>query len=298
MPRCVLVSLACFLMVLFIAPTASAGWLDNAGSVDPVQAQGRMSDTPARGGQEMPSGFIGSLLSGEEFTGLNILDFLALGMIIFFVARMLGRSNVDQDGNPKDLDEDSDAFRRARSAWKFFEGDSQDTDTAERKAKVSELRPDPAPPQPPQAPSPSDAAQAVDTSGFGPDYIKEMGGVPQDFNVSEFMEGAKLVFARLQDSLAQGDLEDIQEFAVGSALVEFSQRIKSQSQSAPVTVTSLGGRLLGVTEHGDTLEAEVYFDAILSRGRDRSSVREIWRFRKPADDAKAMWLLEDLEAVQ
>lgn len=279
----------------------------NMGSA-PMRIAAQQDAAPYQRGSGMPSGFLGSIITGQEFTGLNILDFIAIGVVIFFLARFMG-SRGPKDSERPPLDEQSDAFQNARRMWNRFQDKAPGTDQngdRQRKEYEDQPRGDRAPgpdnvvdikPRPAAAPEPPNATMTATGAA----------SVPAGFDVREFMEGAKLVFARLQDSLAHGDLEDIGQFSAGNALSEFSQRVQTRGPGAPVDITRLNARLLEVKDEGSTREAAVAFDGVLSRrgpgrnaqgGSGREAVREVWRFRKDVRQKDAMWLLEEVEPLQ
>ncbi|MGE4298181.1 MAG: Tim44 domain-containing protein [Desulfovibrionaceae bacterium] len=218
----------------------------------------------------------------------HTLDFILLGIAIYVLLRILRRRNTPpdkgrprlpgedhhDDDTPERPDAEQPAYRNARNTW-------------------DALRSRPNGPQQAQRPTRADDAPPMSGSDTVP--------VPTGFDESDFLDGAKAVFARMQESWARRDLEDIAHFTTPAVLDEITRHAQADPTPSPVEVLLIKAQLLEVKqEHGQT-RCTVHYDVLLRQGRSRgepTQVREIWTFARTDNDPGSLWKLDAIQQPQ
>ena len=232
----------------------------------------------------MVGGLIGSMLFGGGLGGggIGFLDILLIGVIIFFAVKLLRRRKAAQDDSTsagQDAGQapppPTDIRSRAEQSW-------------------DALR------------SPSEAGGA---GGFGaaaaqPEAQSEaevLPTVPPGFNVPEFLEGAKTVYARLQHSWDRRDLDDIALFTTPEVLAEIRRQAEVDPKPSKTELLLINARLLEFREEPRDTVTSVYFDVLLREDvtEDRpKQIREVWHFSRPTGNLEANWRLEGIQQLE
>jgi predicted lipid-binding transport protein (Tim44 family) len=124
--------------------------------------------------------------------------------------------------------------------------------------------------------------------------------VPADFEVEEFLDGARMLYSRLQTSWAARDLEDLAPFATPEMLDILRRQAEQDPTPGNVDVLLVTAVLTGIIRREEEERVTVAFSAILQenstdRNQDEKiSVNEIWHFvRSPATGGG--WRLDGIE---
>lgn len=304
--------LLCFLCVfLFLccaslpAVAADLPWDTNTGSSgESVDGSGHA----AQGG----GGLIESLFSGAPFTGLSSLDFTVLGLLAavgiygFLRSRSVHedeqqrqqnrpprhRSNTPNDEDSSEHEEDdvpgpgrnSEAFRRGQQAWDFLS------------SKPKQQEHGPKPPAPPQAPS--DRAPGSASFDLGSDVAKDLPQTPSadaaGFDTQELLQGAKVVYSRMHESIAENDWDDVAQFATSTFLEELKSRVTSRRPVPQVLFVEAAVEQAS-TQQGSN-KADVVFASLLQLGEQQApqEVREVWRFER-GPDTGGTWRISSMQ---
>lgn len=217
---------------------------------------------------------------GESMGFFDIL-IIALGIWIVFRlinARRKGGGGDSRWGNnaPGGLDDDSEdtptygrdaRYRAAEQAWDALRGPSaRQVDTTGSPAGAADVAPD------------------VD--------------VPPGFDIEEFMKGAKIVYARLQDAWGRRDIEDIRVFTTPAMFGEIQRQIREDPDPTPTNVLVVNARLMEIKAQGRVTTAVVYYEATMREDRALASteqVREVWTFTREGEE---MWRLDGIEQIE
>ena len=213
-------------------------------------------------------GLLGSLLFGGGFGGIGIFEILLVGGGLFLLFRFLrSRQAATQAAGA--------------GAPAGYAGGMQRAETpAPAPGGWGSLHRAPARPQ--------DAAPAGPT-------------LPPGFDADEFLEGAKLVYARLQESWDKRDLEDIRSFSVPEVYEEIALQAQDDPGPSNTEILMINARLLEAKEQNGELLATVYYDCLLRESADASNpsqVREVWHYSKPAGDKAAQWKLAGIQQLE
>lgn len=219
---------------------------------------------------------LGSLLSGHGFAGGGMLDILILGFAVYLLFKFLGRRRM---GTPAQTSSsglrmplpDPDPQTRNAHQRNSAQGDNFWSNLGN-----------------------SGSAASSDTTG-GTAGVS----VPQGFDVADFMDGAKVLYTRMNTSWDRRDLDDIAVFSTQP----FMQEIREQAQESPnperTEIILVNASLVDVIREAGRETASVYFDVTLrEQGAAKpAQVREVWHFVR-AVDSKEMWKLDGIQQVE
>lgn len=227
-------------------------------------------------------GLIGSMFFGHPFGGVGLFDILLIGLGIWMLFRIIGRmrggGGDSRWGNnvPGGLDDDGadnptygrDArYRAAEQAWDALRDQG------------------PRPVDTPGAPKgTADVAAGVD--------------VPPGFDIEEFMKGAKIVYARLQEAWSRRDLDDIREFTTPGMFGEIQRQAREDPDPMPTDVLVINARLMEVKTQGRVTTATVYYEVTMREDRALATteqVREVWTFTREGEE---MWKLDGIQQIE
>jgi hypothetical protein len=113
--------------------------------------------------------------------------------------------------------------------------------------------------------------------------------VPADFDVEDFLDGARMLYSRLQTSWAARDLEDLTPFATPEMIDLLRRQAEQDPTPGSVEVLLVKAILTDISRRGEEELVEVAFNAILQENPtqrnqgEKISVSETWQFvRGPA----------------
>ncbi len=273
----------------------------------------------------LSGGLIGSLLRGDQFTGPRVIDFLALGLIVYFLFSKLfqnRRNDEDDDGYPERPDESNRRGGLGRPP-------SQGNPRPPQQTFQNDARPDgKTPPVPPAAPGPqggpdagsqdprqtqADAYRAAEaawdwlrsdpSARKGPAAPGPAPGAPQAGSYGppagedEFLAGAKAAYARIRQSLDAGDLEGVRSLIDPAYFETLSRQEKSRTPLKDLTILLVEAQKTGQSETGGQTRAQVTYHVLAKRtssGDQDLRFTEIWTFARPSADPSSMWRLSDM----
>ncbi|MBQ7617356.1 MAG: Tim44 domain-containing protein [Desulfovibrio sp.] len=215
---------------------------------------------------------LGSLLGGGGGAmgagggGLGFIDVLLFGLVIYFGFKMFKRMRQGQEA----------ARPQTEYSQNYGPNQYEQTNYQDQGNAWDRLR---------------DAVQpGGGVSGFGAPEI------PADFNVEEFLQGAKQAYVRMQSSWDQRDLEDIAQFATPAVMEVLRQQMAEDPKPSTTELLNISVQLMGVSTEGRTQRAQVYFDVLMRE--DPSQVRpeparEVWHFLRTLPDGT--WKLDGIQ---
>lgn len=116
------------------------------------------------------------------------------------------------------------------------------------------------------------------------------------FDEVEFLEGAKMFYARFQQARSDGDFEAIRDFISGDVLDE-AMAVAGQGK---VEVMLLGARLMDLKSEDGRTRTTVFYDAQLRKGEQgerTEHVRQVWEFSRDDGTVGALWVLEKIDRI-
>lgn len=229
----------------------------------------------------------GSLLGsmffgGGRFMGPGIMDFLLIGLVIFFALKFFrGRRNSsgmregryqrgpDQNFNGRtNYSESNDSFTggsyNSGSAWDHLSSKPSGHTTSDNPHQT------------------------------------QSGAIPPDFDQEEFLKGAKAMYIRLQGSWDERNLEDIKEFTSHDVYKEIASQAAEDPEPSTTEILLVNAKILEVKDEGNDSVVTVYYDALLredSKQSQPSQVREVWHFIKD-NNSNGIWKLDGLQQLE
>jgi hypothetical protein len=335
------VPVLCLGLALFLAgvPPCPATAQTSSGQSLAAGDAGRDPSVPNGGSPEEASSpwedlfagsYLGAFLFGYPAQGLGLPDVLLACALGIFLLRSLqsrrrppagdrkktrvtpedlrGDYRLHQDSSPESPpDQEEDRDTEGRGWNKYLEATSakERQDMQQRARTVWDaLRS-----TPPAAPAPSGNREAAGGSRPAPPpgpssasgAVAEGVAVPADFDVEDFLDGARLLYSRLQTSWAARDLKDLAPFATPEMMDILRRQAEQDPAPATVEVLLVTAVLTGVTRRAEEERVDVAFSAMLEEdpaGRgEKISVKEIWHFvRSPATGGG--WRLDGIEQAQ
>lgn len=220
-------------------------------------------------------GLMGSMLFGGGFGGgfggIGMLDILLIGGIIFLAFKLLrGRSAPRQDHGQQRYASGGDPRSSAEQSWDALRS---------------------APPS------------AAGSFGDGSSQQQAQPGpaVPDGFNTSEFLEGAKTVYTRIQAAWDRRDMSDIALFTTPEVHQEMVRQAQADPSPSRTELLMVTARLVEYREEGGDSVATVLFDVLMREdaSEDRpKQVREVWHFSRKSADPASNWRLEGIQQLE
>lgn len=123
-------------------------------------------------------------------------------------------------------------------------------------------------------------------------------GAPAWFDGSDFVEGAKTHFIRLQAAWDQADFRDIREYTAPQLFAELKRERERLGPAAQFTeVVTLNAELLGVQRDEDQAIASIRFSGLIreEEGGGANQVNEIWHVQHPWGTSAGDWLIVGIQ---
>lgn len=224
------------------------------------------TSAPVRGGLMggmfgpiLAGSMLGALLFGGAFSGLGMIDIVMIGLLLWMVMRLArGRRTAARQGGYND----------ARSA-------AQGHEYSDAWARLRD--------------SSAASAPSCASPGFTP---------PPGFDQEKFMEGARLIYSRMQASWDKRDLADIRQFTTPAMYRLIEQQAKEDPAPTDTTILTMQAQPHEFRRDADLERISVYFDVLIREYADRNAeyAREIWHFARPA--GQGTWKLDGIQQVE
>ena len=221
--------------------------------------------------------FLGSMFGGFGGMGGGFFNILIIGLLVylgfkFFRSRNRGSDQMYQQGNyqrgptSSDSGMNSDPYaqreQNAQNAWSHLSSSPSENTSSQQSGPVI--------------------------------------STPAGFDEADFLEGAKAVYTRLQNSWDKRDMNDIAQFATSAVLNEIKQQAIEDPGPSQTDVMLVNARLLEAKNEGTKIVATVYYDVLLREDPAQSQpsqVREVWHFVKESG-SDSMWKLDGIQQLE
>lgn len=207
---------------------------------------------------------LGSLLAGNGFSGGGFFDLIILAIIAFVAYKLFIK------------------FRQAKSPAPAPVGDSIGFSPMQRNMSGN----------------PSSFGQYEERGTQRSETYQKM-DIPANFNVNEFLRGAKLAYTRLQKSWDERNMEDIAQFVTPPVMDVLKEDLAANPNPGKTDILQINADLVDVEQDGESQRAQVYFDVLMRENEQDPApeqVREIWHFVKKGDTGN--WKLDGIQQVQ
>lgn len=223
-------------------------------------------------GPLLAGSLLGALIFGGGFAGVGIADFVLIALVVFMLSRLLRR-------------------RPAATAQAGAAGMSGDMGGMEGDARMAR--------NPEGDPWARLRSNPV-TQPAGNDPEAEPGLLlPEDFDLQDFISGAKAMFTRLQKSWDKRDLEDLSIFVTPDMMAHFNRQSEEDPTPSQTDIFLINARLVDFRHEGKSETASVFFEVLLREHSQEAphEITEIWHFMRE-EDGDGMWRLDGLQQVQ
>ena len=117
----------------------------------------------------------------------------------------------------------------------------------------------------------------------------------EDFDSDDFLEGARVLYIRMQEAWAARDTESLAPFMTPDMMRLLHERAAADPHPAGVDILLINATLLGLDRQGGEERADVEFAVLMRMDRGAPmEVNEIWRFVRGRDN-DGMWRLAGIE---
>jgi predicted lipid-binding transport protein (Tim44 family) len=134
----------------------------------------------------------------------------------------------------------------------------------------------------------------ADSAGVAPPVL------PAGLDESEFLAGAKALYARLQASWDRRDLGDIKGFTSPEVFSEISRQAKEDPAPGKTDILMIEARIVEAGTQGTQTVISVLYDVLLREDQSASGsaqVREVWHIRRDESAANPQWVLEGIQQL-
>lgn len=118
------------------------------------------------------------------------------------------------------------------------------------------------------------------------------------FNTEEFLEGAKKLYVRMQESWDMRDIDDIKQFTSPIMHKDIEEQFKEDPNPSKTEIILINPSVLEVKQEGDYEQVAVLFDVLMKEAENDSNeqVKEIWNFsRNKAKNGN--WVLDGIQTI-
>lgn len=127
--------------------------------------------------------------------------------------------------------------------------------------------------------------------------VAEGARVPAGFDVSDFLDGARMLYIRLQNAWAARKVEELAPFVADGLMTMLRGQAEANPEPSPVDIILVNATLQNVRGDSGDQQVFVHFNVLMKTTGEAqpSEVNEIWTFVRN-DASGGMWLLTGIEA--
>ncbi|WP_428034057.1 Tim44 domain-containing protein [Amphritea sp.] len=231
------------------------------GSTTNTAGQPRRSGFGGLMGGLLAGGLLGALFFGGAFDGIQFMDILLIGLLIFAAVKifsaMKGGSQPQYAGHQRTQPDTHQSRQQAETT------DYQDISPA---------------------------------TGAGFNFGSEPFQLPEWFNEQGFIEGAKGHFSHLQSAWDKSDWDDIATYTSAEVLEALQQERAKQPAEQTTEVVSVMAELANFIDNDDHVIASINFYGWLKEDSDETTeFSEIWHLRREMNTADANWVIVGIQ---
>lgn len=248
---------------------------DAAPAVDKAKANQGAAGKGMMGGMLgglLAGGLLGYLLGNGAFEGLQFMDMLLFGLIALVIFKVLrGRKTVTaQSAQPAFTMPGANQQAQARQA--FSEPSATADNTSARQSLVSEI------------------------GGFSASSVPV--NLPADFDLTQFLIGAREHYRTLQNAWNINDLSLIEEYVSPELYQELKAERLQLAEAQHTEVLFVDAELVRADYNAELAELSIQFTG---RYRDETEaveedIHDIWHLERDLQIANAPWLIVGIEA--
>lgn len=205
----------------------------------------------------LAGGLLGALFFGGAFDGIQFMDMLLIGLLIFVAVKLF-----------------SGMKRAQQPQYAGHQRQQPETQSTESETYQN---------VPPAA-----------GAGFGAE--SDSLTLPEWFNEAAFVEGAKGHFTHLQQAWDQSDWDDIQTYTTPELLDTLKQERAKQTADQKTEVISVMAELANFIDNDDHVIASINFYGWLKEDSDETTeFSEIWHLRREMSGDSSDWVIVGIQ---
>lgn len=216
------------------------------------------------------------VLFGYPFTDIGLIDVIVAALGLYLLLKLvliIGLSDsktiiLDKTHLPDEDDPKKEVKMRALSAWARLRSESNEQDAYAE---------------------PSHTSSSMSSQKL-----------PQDFDHEDFLDGAKLLYTRLQKAWAHRDIGQLEAFITPDMLAVLTEHAKEHPEKNEVDVVWVTSSLISVEENDTNgLQAKVLFNALIQEKEANHpfETKEIWYFVFDSTN-QTTWQLDGIEPIE
>ena len=224
-------------------------------------------------------GLLGAMFFGGAFEGLNFFDVLIFGGIAFMLYKLFA-ARTNSARHPAYNKTSHDARSDTPSAYQSPESEREQVGSRAFDTDV--------------------LFDKKNNNTFHQDADFSQHRIPDDFDQTAFLSGAKTAFRSLQVAWDARDLAEIRGLTTDKVFAEIQEQLKATDEANNTEVLELEAELLEVGDNSLELQATVLFDGLIREAIDRPAeqIREVWHFIKAKNSIQPTWYLDGIQQLE
>ncbi len=211
----------------------------------------------------LAGGLLGALFFGGAFDGIQFMDILLIGLLIFAAVKIFSAMKG-----------------RAQPQYAGHQGAQSETMQNQNRQQA-------------ETPEYQDTS-AVNSGGFN--FGSASLQLPEWFNEQAFVEGAKGHFSHLQAAWDKRDWDDIATYTSAEVLDVLKQERAKQPADQTTEVVSVMAELANFIDNDDHVIASINFYGWLKENSDQATeFSEIWHLRREMNGTDANWMIVGIQ---
>jgi len=251
---------------------------------------------PARSG--MMKGLLGGLLAGGliaalmggAFEGIQVMDMILLGVIAFILIRLFkGMMQAKASAMQPQPAFSNNQFRQTDQTKapgsNFFDG--QHTNTSPANSSLNN-----------RSPENSDATFGEEqSSGFGAQQEVPY-NLPSDFDINNFLSGAREHYRTIQLAWNENNLEKIKEYVSDDLFTHLKEERAALSGEQHTQVMFIDAELVRADQASGTAELSIKFSGRYSDSVEKieEDINDVWHLQRDTNADNSPWLIVGIES--
>lgn len=208
---------------------------------------------------------LGSLLGGGGAGGGGLLDLLLIGLVIYFGIKFFKNRRQNNTYTNQNYSSQNDYYNQQNTQNFQSENNTSSTWDNLRSERTEQTEP-------------------YTSTGT--------------FNTEEFLEGAKKLYVRMQESWDMRDIDDIKQFTSPIMHKDIEEQFREDPNPSKTEIILINPSVLEVKQEDDYEQVAVLFDVLMKEAEKNSNeqVKEIWNFSR--NKAKGgNWVLDGIQTI-
>lgn len=260
---------------------------------------------------------IGSLLFGGGFQGGGFMDILLIGGLLYLALKLFGRRAAQSTSNTSGKMPTNMPTSMAGTAGTMYgnssgnnsstmyENSSADQDATLHGTSWDSLKEKPTD----NKGGDNFRGTSAQTTSWDSlqnnkqDASSQSSHTIADFDVEDFLRGAKLMYARLNASWDNRDLDDIAQFSTASFMKTIREQAAESADGGRTDIILVNASLVDMGTVSGEQTASVFFSVLLREADIKGAsaapteLQEVWHFTRPSS-GRGQWSLDGIQQTK